>query len=81
MPMTALLQFMLSFKVYQGSEVMKCLNLFFELVKHEAEDKCDPPVLPRNRKLPRSLNNNGDRYSFSSVHELYTKNILSLFTA
>ena len=43
----------------------------FELVKHETEDKCDPPVLPREQKLPRRLNNDGDGHSFVSVHELY----------
>ena len=28
---------------------------FFEMVRNEAADKCDPPVLPRKRQIPRRI--------------------------
>ena len=57
------------------------LETFCELVKHEAEDKCNPPILPRKPKLQRRLNDGGCGHSFSSVHELTEKNIMRLMTA
>ena len=47
------------------------LETFFELIKHKAEDKCDPLVLPRKWKYSRRLNDGEDWHTFGSVHELY----------
>ena len=69
MPMTALFS-QLCLTRHRSDEM---LETFCELVKHEAEDKCNPPILPREKKLPRRLNNNEDGHSFGSVHELYRK--------
>ena len=49
------------------------LLFFFELVKHEAEERCNSPILHRKQNVPRRLNDCGDGYSFGSVHELYRK--------
>lgn len=46
---------------------MKCSKHFLNWLD-EAEDKCDPPVLPRQR-LPWRLNDGGDGHSFCLVHE------------
>ncbi len=51
---------------------------FFESVKSAAEEKCDPPVLPRQRRIPRRLSDGTSQHQFTTVEDVYKKNILKL---
>ena len=44
---------------------------FFEAVQGEATGKCDPPVLPRKRRVPRRIDDGGDQHHFSTIEDLY----------
>ena len=46
---------------------------FFRGVREEANDKCDPPVLPRRRRLPRRIDDGAPPHVFSDVEDLYRK--------
>ena len=45
----------------------------FEKVKSEAGNKCDPPVLPRRRKIPRRIDDGASPHVFTDVEDLYRK--------
>ena len=49
------------FKAFYDSVVMKASQLF-----------CDPPVLPRQRQIPRRLDDGTAQHSFSSVEKYYS---------
>ena len=54
---------------------------YLKLVKHKAEDKCNPTVLPWKWKLPRGINNGGDGLPLV-LYMSFTENIiLRLLTA
>ena len=55
---------------YRSDEMFR---KFFELAKEEAQDKCDPPTLPRQRQIPRRLNDGAAGHAFQSVDDLYRK--------
>ena len=46
---------------------------FFEGVKEEASSRCDPPVLPRQRQIPRRLDSGSSQHVFTSVEEYFRK--------
>jgi hypothetical protein len=46
---------------------------FFTSVKNEAEGLCDLPVLPRQRKVPRRIDDGAAGHVFDSVEEFYRK--------
>ena len=46
---------------------------FFNTVKEEAKDICDPPVLSRQRRLPQRIDGGASPHMFTSVEEFYKK--------
>ena len=48
-------------------------RLFFESVKEEASDRCDPPQLTRQRRQPLRLNDGAAEHRFQSVEDIYRK--------
>ncbi len=54
---------------------------FFESVKSAAEDKCDPPVLPRQRRIPRRLNDGTSQHQFTTVEDVYRKEYFEVIDA
>ena len=47
---------------------------FFDSVKEEASGKCDEPVLPRHRRLPRRIDDGtAPEHEYSSVEEFYRR--------
>ena len=47
---------------------------FYDTVALKASEvSCDPPVLPRQRQVPRRLDDGAPQHSFSSVEEYYRK--------
>ena len=47
--------------------------VFFRSVKEECTNRCDPPVLPRQRQLPRRINDGIAQHVFSSVEGYFCK--------
>ena len=48
-------------------------SIFFDEVKNEASEKCDPPVLPRQRQIPRRIDDGIAQHIFTSVEDHYRK--------
>jgi hypothetical protein len=48
-------------------------SAFFSDVKQECADRCDPPVLPGQRQLPKRIDNGSQQHVFSSVEAYYRK--------
>ena len=49
-------------------------SMFFDSVKEEASRKCDEPVLPRHRRLPKRIDDGtAAEHRYSSVEEFYRK--------
>ena len=46
---------------------------FFDLVKKKADGKCDPPMLPCQRNIPRRVNDGEPQLRFKSVEDIYRK--------
>ena len=46
---------------------------FFDAVQREAASKCDPPVLPRKRQLPKRIDDGAPQHVFTAVEDLYRK--------
>ena len=55
---------------YRNDEMFR---KFIELVKEEAQDNRDPPVLPRQRQIPRQPNDTASGHVFQAVNDLYRK--------
>ena len=51
----------------------RMFEIFYKSVKEEAEYKCDPPVLPRQRQPPRRLNDGAANHAFQSVEDIYRR--------
>ena len=54
---------------------------FFEGVKEEALSRCDSPVLPRQRQIPRRLDSGSSQHVFTSVEEYFRKVTMRPLTA
>ena len=46
---------------------------FFSSVKVECATRCDPPVLPRQRQLPRRIDDGAAQHTFTSIECFYRK--------
>ena len=46
---------------------------FYDFAKKNADGKCDPPILPRQRDIPRRINDGEPQHRFKSVEEMYRK--------
>ena len=46
---------------------------FFDTVKQDCVDICDPPTLPRRRQISRSIDTGSSQHEFTSVDEFYRK--------
>ena len=46
---------------------------FFELVQEESRDRCDPPIMLRQRQMPKLLNDGAAGHVFQFVDNLYRK--------
>ena len=43
------------------------------MVKTNADGKCDPPILPRQRNIPRRINDGEPQNRFKSVEDMFRK--------
>ena len=62
--------------MYQALEKNRAdevFHSFFEKVKSEAANKCDPPVLPRQHQIPKRINDGASSHNFMAVEDLYRK--------
>ena len=46
----------------------------------EAKEKCDPPVLPRQRRQPNRYNEGAAEHTFQSVEDIYRQQFLNCLT-
>ena len=46
---------------------------FFHSVREEEANKCDPPILPRRRQLPRRIDGGAPQHVFATAEDLYRK--------
>ena len=44
---------------------------FFKMVCEEAASKCEPPVLPRRRRIPRRIDDGAPQHVFATIEDLY----------
>lgn len=58
-------------KAFQRSHTDDKFQCFFDTVKNEAANKCDPPVLPRRRRLPARIDDGAPQHVFSTVEDMY----------
>ena len=50
-------------------------------MKNEASEKCDPPVLPRQRQIPRRIDDGIAQHIFTSVEDHYRKEYFEVIDA
>ena len=60
-------------KALERNRTDEYFQSFFEKVKSEAANKCDPPVLPRRRQIPKRIDDGASPHVFSNVEDLYRK--------
>ena len=60
-------------KALEKNRADEAFHSFFEKVKSEAANKCDPPVLPRQRQIPKRINDGASSHNFMAVEDLYRK--------
>ena len=60
-------------KALEKNRADEVFHSFFEKVKSEAANKCDPPVLPRQRQIPKRINDGASSHNFMAVEDLYRK--------
>lgn len=68
---------------FQAAEVcIRALNrlrsdekfrVFYNKVKEDAADRCDPPVLPRQKQLPRRIDEGIAQHVFTAVEQYYRR--------
>ena len=52
---------------------MEKFEVFYCSVKEECVNRCDLPILPRQRQLPRRINVGTAHHVFSSVEDYFRK--------
>ena len=62
-------------KVLESNRTDKYFKSFFDVVQREASSKYDPPVLPRQRRLPKRIDDGAPQHVFTAVtvEDLYRK--------
>ena len=60
-------------KVLERNRTNEYFKSFFNVIQREAASKCDPPVLPRQRQLPKRIDDGAPQHVFTVVEDLYRK--------
>lgn len=62
-----------SIKALKRLRTDNSFDTFFESVKKEASGLCDPPVLPRQRQLPRRIDDGASQHVHVSIEDYYRR--------